>query len=168
MTLIKHLSLVIMMLCSVICKGQNNAIYYPTHENSPLYSKTLPDPTCANIEPIIFTPVNRSTGNNNEDAETIGYFWEIRPTPNIPHKTSSDISPVVFPGKARINNDQFINVIAYDATKINTSEHQDLDPTIINNILNPGALTMIGIFRKNNIMYHLYGQFYAPVIPDPA
>ncbi len=126
-----------------------------------------------NITPIPFTPVDMATtniDNQTKNKNIIGYFWDSKDTENS----------LLYPGKARIGNDQYINVIAIDSKKIDDGSNNDkpisIDAENImdthqqnNRLFKPGSLIKLGTFMKKNdpITYFVYGQYLSTVIPDP-
>jgi hypothetical protein len=97
---------------------------------------SLPNPNNRqDVTPIAFTPINLST---EHFPELIGYFWD---------STTTD-ETLLYGGKAKIINDQYINVIAVDAFE-NPSKYEEQ------------GLLFLGIFMRQNdpIIYHVYGVY---------
>ena len=93
------------------------------------------------VTPIVFTPINLST---EHFPELIGYFWD---------STTTD-ETLLYGGKAKIINDQYINVIAIDAFE-NPSKYEEQ------------GLLFLGIFMRQNdpTIYHVYGVYAYTVAP---
>ena len=123
------------------------------------------------VPPIPFTPADLSTADTNKQYNKqglIGYFWDSKDTDNT----------LLYPGKARIGNDQFINVVAVDSKIIDPNDDENavntigstniMDPTN-NKKFHPGSLVKLGTFMRKNdpIIYSVYGEYLSTVIPDP-
>jgi len=94
------------------------------------------------VIPIPFTP--EPIGGLSQ-GELIGYFWD----------STSNNSTLIYPGKAKIDNDKYINVLAIDS-----KDEKAADQALQN------GLVYIGTFMRKNspIIYHLYGQYLATVV----
>ncbi len=96
----------------------------------------LPNPNNRqDISTIVFTPVNLTT---EHFPEIIGYFWD---------STTTD-ETLLYGGKAKIVNDQYINVIAIDAYE-NPRPYEEQ------------GLILLGIFMRHHDpkIYHVYGVY---------
>lgn len=158
----------------------NEPIIYPPHypavnPKTPHFNPQAPgfnapdkDPKFNGVKPIPFKPEDLSTGTRyGSDKNMIGYFWN----------TKDDDPSIIYPGKARIGNDQFINVVIVDSKKVDTTgQEDDFAYTHIENIYNLNSkqnknfqsdfLVKIGTIIRNGITYDLYGQYQSTVIPD--
>lgn len=146
----------------------NTSFFSP---EAPGYNTPDDDPKFNGVKPITFKPENLSTGklsHTDQDEDTIGYFWNIQDTDPT----------LLYPGKARIGNEQYINVVVVDSGKVNhTGDADDVGFTGIENIYQPTAsdqqqfnndsLVKIGSFINRGKLYDLYGQYMATIIPDP-
>ena len=138
---------------------------YPTYNDYKETANTDPD-----IQPIPFTPAALSTTDTDNFGKVlIGYYWNSKDSDNS----------LLYPGKARIGNDQFINVVAVDSKSVSTSSY---DPSLIvdtgatnvyapkdTKMFDPGALVKLGTFMKKNdpVVYSVYGEYLSTIIPDP-
>lgn len=149
--------------------------YHPVNPKTPQFDPQAPgfnapddDPKFHGVKPIAFKPEYQTTGAMyGSDKNMIGYFWN----------TKDNDPSIIFPGKARIGNDKFINVVLINSQKIDhTGQDDDFAYTNIENIYNlnskqnknfqPDFLVRIGTIIRNGITYHLYGQYESTVIPD--
>ncbi|MGZ6250729.1 MAG: hypothetical protein ACXWL2_01760 [Candidatus Chromulinivorax sp.] len=136
------------------------------------YSEDVPNSWFEkNAQP--FTPFANSAVNSNAPYNKnglTGYFWNIPDTDNS----------FLYPGKARIGNDQYINVVAVDAKMVDNSDNPDVTVAIdshnVNDIkqqsnkkFHPDPLVQIGTFikQKDGTVYILFGAYEKTVIPDP-
>jgi len=138
------------------------------HTDKPGY-QTENNSNRQNIKPIPFTPAITATADIPDD-ELIGYFWD-----------SIDTDPtLLYPGKARIGNDQYINVVAVDSKLIDLKDvnQQETSALSSEDILNPhkktskfdpGALIYLGTFMKKNdpVVYYVYGEYLSTIVPEP-
>lgn len=148
----------------------DNKIHFETEEDWPGHNFAEENRLYANIKPIVFAPADGVISNGQGDTPLIGYFWDIHDPDNS----------YMYPGKARIGNDQYVEVTAVDSTKVDTRD--DVDRTIStastnlladvpsSDVFDPGFLTHIGTFMKKNdpTIYYLYGRYLSTVFPDPA
>ena len=152
----------------------SNAI---TYEDTSTFSKDAPgynfaydDPRFHGITPILFTPEEDTVTGDDSNKEQYGYFWDIQD-----HDSDQQ-----FPGKARIGNSQYIDVVAVDAKNISTTgDANDLQDTDSQDIyhtktsekqkFNPQYLVKIGTFMKKNnpTVFVLFGRYFATIMPDP-
>jgi len=149
--------------------------YDPVNNKTPHFNPLAPgfnapddDPKFHGIKPIPFKPEYQATGTMyGGDKNTIGYFWN----------TKDNDPSFIYQGKARIGNDQFINVVIVHSDKVDTTGEADsFSYTNIENIYDlnsaqnksfqPDFLVKIGTFIRKGITYDLYGQYEATVIPD--
>ena len=150
----------------------DNTISYPTYKDTPGYNTPVKDHKFDNVTPILFTPFEDVVTGDDSNKNQVGYFWPIKDPDRTLH----------FPGKARIGNSQYINVIAVDSKKV--SKIGDADTIVdINkeNIYNPTPeekqeieqdltfLIPIGTFMKLNdpTIYTVMGQYVSTAFPDP-
>jgi hypothetical protein len=145
--------------------------YNPPHydPNSPGFNAPDDDPKFHGVRPIPFKPENGSTGVlYGPDKDAIGYFWNIK---------DNDPS-LIYPGKARIGNDHFINVVVVDTKQVDhTGEADSFSYTDVENIYDQSTaqkqsfhndfLVKIGTFIHGSKVYDLYGQYESTVVPDP-
>ncbi|MBP6869827.1 hypothetical protein KBC04_03020 [Candidatus Babeliales bacterium] len=155
-------------------------IIYPPHYHNvnhatvqfdpeaPGFNKPDDNPIFHGVQPLPFKPEYQTTGAMyGSDKNMIGYFWN----------TKDNDPSIIYPGKARIGNDQFINVVIMNTGKIDqTGESDSFSYTNIENIYNlnsaqnknfqPDFLVRIGTFIRKGITYDIYGQYMATVIPD--
>jgi len=151
------------------------AIYFkdpgPFSHDAPGYNLPDDDPRFHNVKPILFTPEEDVITGDDSNQQQYGYFWDIQ---------DFDMDQQ-FPGKARIGNSQYINVVAVDASKINNSgDASDLIDTGVKDLyhqsskekklFNPQYLVRIGTFMKKNdpTVYALFGRYVATIMPDPC
>ena len=164
-----------MISSAVIIHQQFLYAYMPgniMHPDTPGYHSEN-NTNLQNITPIPFTPADLSTSTTDDQAnqqEIIGYFWDSKDTDNT----------LRYPGKARIGNDQYINVVAVDSKNIDTSEDLDaatstgknniMDPSQQNNKFKPEDLVKLGTFMRKNdqVIYYIYGQYLSTIVPDPT
>jgi len=126
------------------------------------------DPKFHGVQPLPFKPEYQATGTMyGSDKNMIGYFWN----------TKDNDPSIIYPGKARIGNDQFINVVIVNSEKVDqTGQADSFSYTHIENIYNLKSaqnknfqsdfLVKIGTFIRKGITYDIYGQYMATVIPD--
>lgn len=109
-----------------------------------------------NTNGIPFTATEMSstnTNNNSNNEDGIGYFWDSKDRDNT----------LLYPGKARIGNDQYINAVAVDSKNIigNNDPNATIrisDANIMNqnqennNKFNPGNLIKLGTFMKKKMI----------------
>jgi len=131
----------------------------PYHEEDPAMVNLR------NMKPITFTPASFSTQDGEPDKNLIGYFWDLQDKDEF----------LIYPGKARIGNDQYINVMILNSKNVDTSDTDDADIDAQNILkpqndphkLNPQDLPQIGTFMKNGEVYKVYGQYTSTVLPNP-
>jgi hypothetical protein len=166
------------MLISSIMLNQNlllsvdTTIHYETYKDAPGYNTPVKDPKFDNVKPILFTPFEDPTTGDDSNKDVVGYFWPIKD----PNKT------LHFPGKARIGNSQYINVVAVDSKKVgNTGDSNIISYTDQEDLYKLGPqqkqnldqiltfIIPIGTFMKPNdpTVYTLLGQYVSTVFPDP-
>lgn len=148
---------------------QNTEIDFPRMQDSPFYVPSTDDPKFHGIKPILFSPSEDFVTGDDSNKNLLGYFWDI--------KDSND--SLLYQGKARIGNSQYINVVAVDSKKVNTNGDPNSVTGNNENIykpspeeqsqFNPGFLVYLGNFSKPNnpTIYYLYGQYDYTVLPDP-
>lgn len=149
--------------------------YDPINNKTPHFNPMAPgfnapdnDPKFYGVTPIPFKPEYQTTGAMyGSDKNRIGYFWN----------TKDNDPSIIYPGKARIGNDKFINVVLVDSGKVdttgeadsfsytNTENIYDLN-SVQNKNFQPDFLVKIGTFIRKGITYDLYGQYESTVIPD--
>ncbi len=148
----------------------DTTISYPTYKDSPGYNTPEIDHKFDNVKPILFTPNEDPVTGDDSNKNVKGYFWTV----TDPDKT------ITFPGKARVGNSQYINVVAIDSKKLNKIGDSDhVSYTDKENIYHPSQkvkklfddnfLIPIGTFMKPNdtTVYTLLGQYLSTVFPDP-
>jgi len=139
-------------------------------KDAPGYNFSYDDPRFHNVTPILFTPEEDVITGDDSNKEQYGYFWDIQD-----HDSDQQ-----FPGKARIGNSQYIDVVAVDAKNISTTgDENDLQYTDSQDIyhqklseknkFNPQYLVKIGTFMKKNnpTVFVLFGRYLATIMPDP-
>ena len=148
----------------------DTTISYPTYQNSPGYNTPGVDHKFDHVKPILFTPNEDTATGDDSNENQMGYFWPIKDM----DKT------ITYPGKARIGNSQYINVVAIDSKKLNTvgdsnyvsdTNKEDLfnQSPEIKKIFDDDYLVPIGTFMKPNdtTIYTLLGQYLSTAFPDP-
>lgn len=152
----------------------SNAIYFqdtgPFSTTAPGFNSTEPDPKFNNVQPILFTPDEDAITGDDSDKNKVGYFWDVK-------DTDTDLQ---FPGKARIGNSQYINVVAVPANQVNTTGDSDsVISSSSEDIYHPSSaekkkfdpqyLVKIGTFMKKNnpTVFVLFGRYLSTVFPDP-
>jgi len=148
----------------------DTTISYPTYKDSPGYNTPEVDHKFDHVKPILFTPNEDPVTGDDDNKDVKGYFWTV----TDPDKT------ITYPGKARIGNSQYINVVAIDSKKLNTvgdsnyvsyTDKEDLfnQSPEIKKLFDDDYLVPIGTFMKPNdtTVYTLLGQYLSTVFPDP-
>lgn len=146
-------------------------IQYATYQDSPGYNTSDKDHKFDGVKPILFTPNEDTATGDDSSKDVLGYYWDIKD----PDKT------LTYPGKARIGNSQYINVVAIDSKTLNTiggvvsvtlTDEADIyHPTAqIKELFDDGFIIPIGTFMKPNdpTVYTLLGQYLSTVFPDPT
>jgi len=149
--------------------GENNSFNYLYfgHKDQDGYQSEN-NKNLQSIKPIPFTPFNITSDDNSHNKDFIGYFWDSKETDET----------LIYCGKARIENDQFINAMVVDTAKIDTNIENNPNvlkrcinifdaQTLDNNKFNPGELPQIGSYMKNGIIYNVYGQYLSTIVPEP-
>lgn len=172
-----YMNLIIMLLCTIITYNlfslspkYPNTIKYLTYKDVPGYNTPMPEQAFNGIQPILFTPYEDTVTGDDSNEKQYGYFWDIK----VRDKS------LTYPGKARVGNSQYINVVAVDSKNINTTGDSASVVSIgTDDIYNPSVtqqqqfqddyLVQIGTFMKKNdpTVYILYGMYQYTVIPDP-
>jgi hypothetical protein len=168
-TIIKNIMLMLIMSNNAQATA-DTTITYPTYKDSPGYNTPEVDHKFDNVKPILFTPNEDTVTGDDSNENQKGYFWTV----TDPDKT------ITFPGKARIGNSQYINVVAIDSKKLNTvgdsnytssTDEEDLfnQSPEIKKLFDDNYLVPIGTFMKPNetTVYTLLGQYISTVFPDP-
>lgn len=145
-------------------------ISYPTYQDSPGYNTPEHDRRFDGITPTLFTPFENVVTGDDSNKNEVGYFWPIK---------DSD-KTLLYPGKARIGNSQYINVVAVDSKSINTAGDSNTSISTgqediyhpnpaLQKVFDDNFLVPIGTFMKSNdpTIYTLYGQYMSTVFPDP-
>lgn len=156
---------------SIIVPNDPATIQYATYQDSPGYNAVEKDHKFDGVKPILFTPNEDTATGDDSSKDVMGYYWDIKD----PDKT------LTFPGKARIGNSQYINVVAIDSKKLNTiGDVGSVTSTDEDDIYHPSAeikklfddnfLVPIGTFMKPNdtTIYTVLGQYLSTVFPDPT
>lgn len=156
----------------VMAGAAHSTISYPTWQDSPGYNTPVKDHRFDNVKPILFTPFEDVVTGDDSNKDAVGYFWPIKDSDKTLH----------YPGKARIGNSQYINVVAVDSKKVskigdsNTITYTNQED--IYNLTDDQKkqveqdltfLVPIGTFMKPNdpTVYTLMGQYLSTVFPDP-
>lgn len=157
---------------NAILRATDNTISYPTYKDSPGYNTSMKDHRFDNVTPILFTPFEDVVTGDDSSKDAVGYFWPIKDSDKTLH----------YPGKARIGNSQYINVVAVDSKKVskigdsntitytNKEDIYNLTPEQQQNMmLDLTFLVPIGTFMKPNdpTVYTLMGQYLSTLFPDP-
>lgn len=147
-----------------------NQYFYLHHPEKPGTYQTDNSGNLQNVKPIPFTPIGLLTTSQSNSENEIGYFWDSKDTDNT----------LLYPGKARIGNDQYNNVVAVDSKKVNLYDPDKVTSISSNNIFdtsspqnkkfNHGSLVLIGTFMRKNdpVIYYLFGAYLATIVPDPT
>lgn len=148
----------------------DTTISYPTYQDSAGYNTPAVDHKFDNVKPILFTPNEDPVTGDDSNKDLKGYFWTV----TDPDKT------ITYPGKARVGNSQYINVVAIDSKNLNqVGDSNHISYTDKEDIFNPSPetkklfddnfLVPIGTFMKPNdtTVYTLLGQYLSTVFPDP-
>lgn len=126
------------------------------------------DPIFHGVKPLPFKPEYQTTGMMyGNDKNMIGYFWN----------TKDNDPSIIYQGKARIGNDQFINAVIVDTNQVDhTGEADSFSYTNVENIYDlnskqaksfqPDFLVKIGTFIRKGVIYDIYGQYESTVVPD--
>ncbi len=161
-----------MILPQTLVPNPDTAIYYHTYKDSPGYNTGIQqvDHKFDGVKPILFTPNEDTITGDDSNKDQVGYFWDIKDL----DKT------LTYPGKARIGNSQYINVVAIDSKKLNTEgDANSAVSTGSEDIYHPSDaqkklfddnfLVPIGTFMKPNdpTVYTLLGQYLSTDLPDP-
>jgi hypothetical protein len=165
-----YIIMTIIMINQNLFPNAPTAIYYPTYQDAPGYNTPTKNHKFDNVKPILFTPHEDTVTGDDSNKDQVGYFWNIKD----PDKTLS------YPGKARIGNSQYINVVAIDSKTLNTiGDSNSVTSTGTEDIYHPSAaekklfddsfLVPIGTFMKPNdpTVYTLLGQYLSTDFPDP-
>jgi|GEM_PF-2246529 len=171
----KNKSIVFIAISAVIIACQfslhaYNQYYYLQQPESSGYS-TDNSGNSQNVKPIPFTPIGlMTTSGSSHESSDIGYFWDSKETDNT----------LLYPGKARIGNDQYNNVVAVDSKNVKLNDPDTVTSINSENVFDtsskqnakfdPGSLILVGTFMRTNdpIIYYLFGSYLSTVVPEPT
>ena len=172
----KNKTIIFIAISTIVLAGQYslhavNQYYYLQHPETPGAYQTESTGNNQNVKAVPFTPIGLfTTSDSSSHSNEIGYYWDSKDTDNT----------LLYPGKARIGNDQYNNVVAVDSKNVKNDDPDKVTAVNDENVLDtspdankkfdPDSLIRIGTFMRKNdpVIYYLYGAYLSTVVPDPT